>query len=1841
MQKSRAQDRAGQIEFKLKPAARISLLLALSVFGAMGAQHALALPAGEQVVAGAATIQRQGNTLRIDQSSQKAIVNWQSFGIAAHEAVNLYQPNRGAALFRVLGSDPSQIYGKLTATGSLFLSNPNGILFGPGAQVDVGSLVATTMRISNQDFLADHFRFFSDSDAAVVNRGVIRTGDGGFIALLGDKVENSGTLAANQGSVVLGAGQSAVLDMFGDGLVKVNLSGDALNAVIRQTGNIQADGGQVQIATSARSAAINVSGVVQANSLVERNGTIRLEGGSGAKVSVDGALQALGQENGTTGGEIVVTGEQVALLSNANVDASGQAGGGNVLVGGDYQGKNSAVFNARTTYLAQDANILANATSEGDGGKVVVWADDTTRYYGNISAQGGELAGNGGFVEVSGKRQLDFVGKVDVGATNGLGGQVLLDPENIILSTAAGPVVNQPNGTPDIAFADPPAIGTTNVQISGVTGFSELFLQATNDISIVNALTMAANGSIRLEANNDINVNAAITTSGTGFINLKADADASGVGNLAIGGNITSRAGGIDLSGATITRTAGNIASTGAANQNAGNININATGAIDLGAATITATGGTASSGNPGTHGGNISITGNGITGTGAITANGSNGVGTNQNGGNAGTISINNLSSGDVSVGNLSARTGNATGLGLGGIAGNIALNGQNITTGTITTQGGTNGAGGNVAINADGSITTGTITTTGGTAATGNSGKNAGNVSLTAIQGITTGNIASSGSAGVGTGQLGGNAGAIALISSVSGNLTTGTITASGGNSIAGAANAGGAAGQIDITNSGNITTGAITVRTGNSADTNDSGDIGSVNLTTTNGGDITTGAITTTGGTGGNGSDVKISAAGSYTTAGNIVTSGGTAISNFAGKHAGKVEINAGNDINIRAITAVGSNATNNNQVGGDAGRIQLTAVGDITTNNQALTSRGGNGNGTASGGAKAGVDLQAENITTGSITTSGGTNGEGGDITLDANNNITTGALASSGGAGNANVSGRDAGSINLTAGNNITTTTIAASGGNGTGAGQNGGNASSITLNADGSIQTTTLTASGGNAGAGGDANGGNAGSIDVTANDSVTTGAINLRTGSSTSAGNVVTAGNLVINGSSVTTGAITTTGGNNGVGSNIDISSQTGALSVGAIAASGGVTNANSNGNNAGYVTLTSAGILNTLAITATGTNFNGAGTNGGNGGNVVLSANNGASTITTPGITTTGGNANGGASGNGGNITLIGNTLLDANTTMAAMGGNAGAGTGGNILFDGTLDASGGNRTLAINSNGDTTFNGAVGSLLAFGSLTTNAGGTTFINGGSVTTTGSQTYGNAVSLGNATTLTTSNANTDLVFTGAVNANGNNLSMNAVRNITANNLSNDFGTVLANTGVNVSLRDANSINFGNSSVGGTLNVGTSGNITQSGAVSVTGVTTLAAGAANNITLDNVNNNFSSVTISNGNQVTVVDQNALTINASTVGALLARTMSGNLTLAGNISASATGDAIQLVAADNFINSSDRTLTTPNGRWLVFSTNPGLDTRGANLITAYDFKQYNASFGDTILGSNDGFIYSIAPAISADLTGVANKIYDGTLDAPTAGLSVANATGAIDGDAIILGTITSASFADKNAGINKPVTGTFAISASNGIKPVYGYTSSVNSTATGTIAQRPISVIVDPGQNKLAGQPDPIFTFSVGDMGLAMGETLPDAFTGALARDPGELVGLYAINQGSLLTTANYTLSSFTGSDFTIVALPPAPPPGQPSIVNNGNLPRDAAGLADANPQLTSYASQQLFVLNLAPTAASGAEEQGNLTDCEPNTEQIANNPDAAIMINYGMTLPDGVNSSCI
>ncbi len=715
------------------------------------------------------------------------IVDFYKFGVMKGHQLDVIMPDAGRALYRVIGNSRSEINGTLNSNGSLFLVNQNGILFGKGAEVNVGNIVASTLNITNEAFLQGNYKFTAENMAGnIENRGLIKTQGEGYIVMLGKKVVNSGTLVANKGSVVLASAKEAVLDFYGNGLVRANLTAQAVEGLVKNSGLIQANGGLVQLATNARSAAINVSGIIEANQLVERDGVIRLEGGDNAKVEVSGQLIAQGQ--GTTGGSIEVTGEQVALMNGALLDASGDTGGGKVLVGGDYQGKNDAVYNARTTYVASGATIKADARQQGDGGKVVVWANDLTRYYGSISAQGGAASGNGGFVEVSGKQDLAFLGSVNVAAANGLGGSVLLDPETINLISGGSTPTDNASGTPDVAFADN-AGGTTNINVAGITGFSQLFLQATKDINVNAAVTMNVDGNIRLEANNDINVNAALTTSGKGSINLKADADNSGVGNLHIGANITGP-GGVVLSAATLTHSAGNISSNGDIKGygHAGSVKITVAGLAQLGTANITANGRPASSTTNGFNGGSVVIDAGSLEMSGNIntsgSASGTPGTGTSTapfgTGGTGGKVTIS--TTGDATVGNITTGAGNAGRNSIVSTAsGEVSVKSTsgNVTVGNVTTKGGFNAIGNKVTLSADaGTVTAGNIDTSAGIGRANTDGKSAGAVNITAGTGINTQTIVASGADGNGTNKSGGAAGAVTL-KTTTGDIRMGAVT------------------------------------------------------------------------------------------------------------------------------------------------------------------------------------------------------------------------------------------------------------------------------------------------------------------------------------------------------------------------------------------------------------------------------------------------------------------------------------------------------------------------------------------------------------------------------------------------------------------------------------------------------------------------------------------------------------------------------------------------------------------------------------------------------------------------------------------------------------------------------------------------------------------------------------------------------------------------------------------------------------------------------------------------------------------------------------------------------
>ncbi|MHB8709539.1 MAG: two-partner secretion domain-containing protein, partial [Desulfuromonadales bacterium] len=514
---------AGNTRFALKALA-VSLMMA---FGA----NVFALPVDGVVTAGGASFSSTANSTTITQSSQNVAINWQSFSIGAGEAVQFIQPNSSSvALNRVLGADPSNIFGSLSANGKVFLVNPNGILFGHGSQVNVGGLVASTLNMTDSDFMAGNYKF-SGTGGTVLNQGTINA-SGGYVALLGANVGNDGTILARLGTVTLAAGNAITLDVAGDGLLNVTVNQGAVNALVQNGGLIQADGGRVLLTAQAAGdllqTVVNNTGVIQAQTIENRNGTIMLMGDmQSGTMNISGTLDVSGTAAGQTGGNVTVTGHHVGLFG-ADINASGDAGGGTVLIGGDYQGKNPAVANAAATYMSRDSTITADAVSNGNGGKVILWSDESTRAYGSITARGGAQGGNGGLIETSG-HWLDVAGiTIDASAPNGKNGMWLLDPTDITIVALPGVTSNGSfdGGNPNV-FTPTPGESTATVAVATIvtslTGGTDVTITTASngggagDITVASAITWVRinpgpASTLTLNAVRDTIINAAITT---------------------------------------------------------------------------------------------------------------------------------------------------------------------------------------------------------------------------------------------------------------------------------------------------------------------------------------------------------------------------------------------------------------------------------------------------------------------------------------------------------------------------------------------------------------------------------------------------------------------------------------------------------------------------------------------------------------------------------------------------------------------------------------------------------------------------------------------------------------------------------------------------------------------------------------------------------------------------------------------------------------------------------------------------------------------------------------------------------------------------------------------------------------------------------------------------------------------------------------------------------------------------------------------------------------------------------------------------------------------------------
>ena len=1622
------------------------------------------LPTGGQVVAGQAVISQSASATTVTQGTARAAIDWQTFNVGAAATVNFRQPDASSAtLNRVLDSNPSQIFGRISAPGQVFFTNPNGMYFAPSASVDVGALVATSHSITNDDFMAGNYRFTRNgATGSVVNDGTLSAGLGGYIALLAPEVRNHGVVVARMGTVAFAAGEAFDLQFdANNALSNIRVEPSTIKVLVENGNAVLAPGGLVILSASAanqvQGSIVSNSGSLNASSMVTRGGRILLTGDN-ASVAVSGTVDASGLGAGYAGGTIKALGTQVAVKAGANLNASGDGGGGTVLVGGNAHGEGPEA-NAQDAFVGRAATIRADALTAGNGGKVVVWADNTTQFNGTISARGGAVAGDGGFVETSGKQilKLGSEAKVLTSASHGAMGNWLLDPNTVTIGAQGTENLNGDT------FTSPFTPGAGKDDVLGVTTLvnalngSNIAIAASGGITVAAAIDSSANasaGDLTLSSAGGITLGANVKTKGaqtysnavTLSNNVTLDSSAAN-GAITFGGTVNGAnaltvkagSGAVTFSntvGATTALTSLNLSgSTGTINLNS--TAVNTTGAQTFGGAVVLGASET------------LTTTNSAVSFNSTIDG----GFGLNVAAG-----------SGPVSFGGIVGGTTSLTSLSSSG-SGAVALNGDVSTTGSQSYTGA-------VTLGA-----TGVLTTT-------NSGVTFGST-INGAYGLT---VAS------GTGQLtlGGIVGGTTALASLSKtgsgqiNLNTTAITTTGAQSYGAAVGLGAnpAAGTVLTTTNNNVTFSstvngakALTVSAGS----------GALVLNSTVGVATALSSLDLTG------------------TTGNISLNGSSYRTTGAQTYGGTVSVN-----NSMTLSTTNSPVTFNKALSSNGTNKSLTitaGTGTVTFNDN-VTSSGNKLVGLNLGGTTGTINLNGSAVTTnaGGQTYGGpvvlgsdvAVNSAGGTVafnsTINGNHNLSVGysggTLTFGGVVGGTtpltslSVTGTGVTNINNTG---ITTTGL-----------QNfAGGGSSITLGA----ATVTLNSSSGNGAItlGKSVNGNSKALVFNTGS-----GDLSLSGLSGTTSLTLGSPGTLTLNGGTYSTpgaspytfGAVTTNGtlvlsqdtnfGNLTLGSDTTLNGSTGNRSI----TLSGKVNSNT-GTNYGLTASAGTGAVNfngavgdiraisNLTVTADTASF--AGTVAANGGTFTLAPSSAATAMhindgVSSGLFLSSANlanfsgfgamvlgSSSAAGGLGVGPTTWNNSVQFKNVgTILATGSQAVSPSAktiqfsgpvkfsntstistnnGAITFDSAVDAlTAGAQALTVSATtAQLTFGGVVGGVAKFSSLDfSGSTGWNYLNGGGVYTTGSQTYGGRVVPGAALVLSSSSGSGTMQFNRDV-----------------------FGAQPLTVSVG-----AGTVNFNNT-------VGTNTPLTSLDLSGSTGPINLGAAATSVITSGL--QTWGGTVTGASNTSYLLNGGGIKLNA---GASIAASGSGNLTL---------------VTSGTFVNgNASGGLSVGTGRWLVYSQDPVYDTIG-NL--SYSFKQYNTAYPTAPTpASGNGFLYTLAPTVSVGLTGTLSKTYDGTTTA--ASLSAANYTLGFGygGDTVSLISAnlpSNATYNTRDVGTGKATTsgalpgiasGTagsvLSATTNGGAVTVYGYTpaSTSASGAIGTITARPVTVTAS-GNNK--------------------------------------------------------------------------------------------------------------------------------------------------------------------
>ncbi len=617
-----------------------------------------AAPEGGEVVGGEGIIQQAGVETIINQATERMAIDWRSFDVAANERVEFIQPSSSSvALNRVLSNRGSEILGRIDANGQVILVNANGVVFGKDSVVNVGGMIASGLNIDPASFINGDFALNSieGAEGKVINYGIINAATGGSVTLVGEQVQNDGLISAKLGAVNLVAGKAAVLTFDPTGMVGVRVTEAVVqdelgvDAAVINNGSINAEGGRVLLSASVSedvfSNAVNNAGMNKSTSVVVHDDgsftlgagadvintgnistsvnqgnagqvvllgdnvthsgsiTANTSSGTGGSVELHSTDTTLLTENSRIsaqastqgeGGDIKVLGNKVALLDQAEVNASGANGGGQVLIGGDKTGQNKKIRNADFIYLDENTTVKTDALINGNGGKLITFASDTARIYGNLYSRGGSEGGNGGFIETSGLKGFEILNAPDVSASFGTGGSWLIDPYDLTIVSSGSGI--SPNGENKFTSASGDSNLNVNVLLNALNNGNVTLQTGANGlqagkITVDAAINYQGNSSRTLTflAGNGIDVNKNISSTQSQLnldFNANSDNNSTGDFHIADGVSIASNGGNITISTVNFDAFTDNNDFGTISTYNdfgGGDITINATGNVDLG----------------------------------------------------------------------------------------------------------------------------------------------------------------------------------------------------------------------------------------------------------------------------------------------------------------------------------------------------------------------------------------------------------------------------------------------------------------------------------------------------------------------------------------------------------------------------------------------------------------------------------------------------------------------------------------------------------------------------------------------------------------------------------------------------------------------------------------------------------------------------------------------------------------------------------------------------------------------------------------------------------------------------------------------------------------------------------------------------------------------------------------------------------------------------------------------------------------------------------------------------------------------------------------------------------